>query len=246
MYILFLGLLHNAADNVCTEINTQFSGIQAQVIVLGLTPGPAGVVLIVDPAALIFLVQTGLRALVGFAVLLYDPLGTEGDIGMGVDMEGIFAVFENVVRIPADDDAGTLISQLQDDAALNVPQEVGGGQAVHDAGNTLGGKGIGEQALAGGVLAVLFDELGGEAGFQGNLIHQFLVVEGNTQLFSHLAANGASAGTKLTADGDDLLFHRKASSEIILYHIIDKFCTNVNSHALGWKRKDGEGMPLRH
>ena len=208
MYILFLGLLHNAADNVCTEINTQFSGIQTQIVVLRHAPGAAGVVLVVDTAALIFLVQTGLGALVGFTVLLHNPLGTEGGIGVGIDMEGIFPVLQDVVGVPANNDTGTLIGQLQDDTALDVPQEVGGGQAIHDAGDALGGKGIGEQTLGGGVLAVLFDELGGEAGFQGDLIHQFLVVEGDTQFLSDLSTNGTATAAEFTADGNDFLFHK--------------------------------------
>ena len=126
-------------------------------------------------------------------------------------MEGIVPVFQDVVGVPAHDDAGAFLRQLQDHAALDIPQKIGGGQAVHDAGHALRGEGVGEQAAAGGVLPVFLHELGGKAGFQGDLIHQLLVVEGDTQLFRHHMAHGASAGTEFPADGDDFLFHKVTS-----------------------------------
>ena len=230
MYILLFGIFHNTADNLCTLVNTQDTGIETQIVVLGLTPGTAGIVLIVHTAALVLFVQTGLRALVGFAVAADNTLRTERNIGKGENMEGIFPIFQNVVRISSNNDTGTLISDLQDYTALNVPQEVSSGKTVHNAGNALGRKGIGEQTAGGRMLAVLFHEFGCEAGFQSDLVNQFFVIEGDAQLFGDHAADGTSAGTKLTADGDDFLFHTNASSRELnsLTVIIVKVLSDVN------------------
>ena len=56
---LFLGVFHDLADDVSTLVDAQNTGVQRNVVVLGLAPGTAGVVLVVDAAALIFFVQTG-------------------------------------------------------------------------------------------------------------------------------------------------------------------------------------------
>ena len=61
------------------------------------------------------------------------------------------------------------------------------------------------------MLTVLFHELGGEAGFQSHLIHKLFVIEGDTKLFRNHTAHTAAAAAKLTADGNDFLFHRKTS-----------------------------------
>lgn len=209
--MLFSGIFHDLADDIYTLFDTQNTGIQRDIIVLRLAPGTAGVVLIVDTAALILFSQTLFGTLFGFAVAADDSFGAVRDIRENKSMEGIGTVFQNVVSIPTNDDTGTLFSQLQDDTALNVPQEVCGGKAVHNSGNALGSKGIGEQAAAGRMLAVLFHELGGKAGFQGNLFHQFLVIEGDAQSFCHHTANSTAAGTEFTADSNNFLFHNSAS-----------------------------------
>ena len=152
--------------------------------------------------------QTLLRRFVGLAVTADNAFCTVGDICKYKGVQGILTVLQNVIGIPAHDDAGTLLCQLQNDAALDIPQEISSGQAVHDAGNALRCEGIGEQAAAGRMLTMFFNELGCEAGFHSNLIHQFLVIEGNTQSFSNHTANGTATGTKLTADGNDFLFHK--------------------------------------
>ena len=166
---------------------------------------------VVDAAALILFVQTLLGRLVGFAVAADDALGAVGNIGKDVGMEGIGAILQNVVSITAHNDTGTLLCNLQDDTALDIPQEVSGGQTVHNAGNTLGSKCVREQAAAGGMLSVLFHKLGSKTGFQRDLIYQFLVIEGNAQSLCNHTANSTSAGTELTADGNDFLFHKCAS-----------------------------------
>ena len=90
---LLLGVLHDLADDICALFNTQNTGIQADVIVLGLAPGTAGVVLVVDAAALILFVQTLLGRLVRFAVAADDALGAVANIGKDVGMESIRAIF---------------------------------------------------------------------------------------------------------------------------------------------------------
>ena len=169
--------------------------------------------LIIDTAALILFVQTLLRALVGFTVATDDALGAVGDIRKDKGMQRIGTVLENVVCITANDDTGALLRQLEDDAALNVPKEISSGQAVHHTGNTLGSECIGEQTAAGRMLAMLFHELGSEAGLQCDLVNQLLVIEGDTQPFCNHTANAAATGTEFTADSDDFLFHKSASFE---------------------------------
>ena len=58
---------------------------------------------------------------------------------------------------------------------------------------------------------MLLHEIGGEAGFNGDLLHKLLVIEGDPQLLSHQTAHGAAAAAEFTADGDDLLFHKITS-----------------------------------
>ena len=188
--------------------------------------------LIVHAAALILLVQTRLRTLVGLTVQADDAVGAEGHIRENEGMQRIGTILQNVVRVPADDDASAFLRQLKNHAALDIPQEIGCGQAVHHAGNALGGESVGKQTAAGGMLAVLFHKLGGEAGFQGNLIDQLLVIEGNAQPLGDLVADGASAGTKFTANGDDFLFHKEPPSENALASptcIIVKMLSNVKN-----------------
>ena len=62
VFELLSGVLHDAAENIHTLINAQDTGIQGNVVVLGHAPGTAGVMLIVDAAALILFVQTLLGA----------------------------------------------------------------------------------------------------------------------------------------------------------------------------------------
>ena len=111
---LLSGILHDGAEDVYALVNAQNAGIQGDVIVLRLAPGTAGVVLIVDTAALILFMQTLLRALVGLTVTADDALGTIGDIRKDVNMERILTVLQNIVRVTADDDTGAFLGQLQD------------------------------------------------------------------------------------------------------------------------------------
>ena len=53
------------------------------------------------------------------------------------------------------------------------------------AGNTLRRKGIGENAPAGSMLAMLFNKFRRKAGLFCNMLHQFLVVKGNTQFLGN-------------------------------------------------------------
>ena len=116
-------------------------------------------------------------------------------------------ILQNVVSVTADDDTGTLFSQLQDNITLDIPEEISSGQTVHDTGNALRGEGIGEQAAAGRVLTMFFHILRGEAGFQSNLVNQFFVIEGNTKFLCDHMTKRAATAAKFAADGDDCLFH---------------------------------------
>ena len=143
-------------------------------------------------------------------------------------MQGIGTVLQNVVRVPAYDDAGTLLRQRQNHVALGIPQVVRGGQAVHNAGHPLGGKGIGKRTAAGGVLTVLFYELRRKARFFCNILNEFTVIERNPQLVCHNMAHSTPAGTKLTADSDNFLFHNIASNLLLDTYIIVNLTGKVN------------------
>src|SRR5699024_9550496 len=120
-------------------------------------------------------------------------------------MKGIFPVLEYVVSIPSHNHTRAFFRQLQNHAALNIPQKVSGGKTIHHTRDTLMGKGIREQAAAGRMLTVLLYKFRSKTGLQGNLIHQFLVIERNSQSFRNHAANRTATGTELTADGNNFL-----------------------------------------
>ena len=208
---ILLAPINDIHNDIGAGLHAQFGGIQADVEVLGVAPVAAGVVLVIDLAALVLLGQTGGGSLLGLAVELDDAVLAELVIGVDEDVQSIFPVLQDVVGVTANDDAGALVRQLEDDAALDIPQEIIGAQAIHDAGDALGGEGVGEEALAGGMFAVLLHVIGGEAGLDGDLFDQLLVVEGDAQLLGHQTANGAAAAAEFTADGDDLLFHKITS-----------------------------------
>ena len=97
----FLGDLHCVHDDLDALVDAQHAGAQAHLIVLSGTPGTAGVVLIVDAAALVLFFQTLLGTLLGLAVEADDTLCTVGDIGKNVNMEGVGAILQNIIGILA-------------------------------------------------------------------------------------------------------------------------------------------------
>ena len=126
---------------------------------------------------------------------------------MEVDIQNILPVLEYVVGVAAHNHAGPFLCKLENNLALDIPKKIRGGKTVHDSGNPLGRKGVGEYAAAGGVLAMLFDKFGSKTGFLGNMLYQLFVVERNTQFFGNQPAHRKTAGTVFSADGDDLFFH---------------------------------------
>ena len=126
---------------------------------------------------------------------------------MDESVESVRTILQNVVGIPAHNDAGAFVRQLQNHIALNVPQKICGRHSVHHPGNTLGGESIGKKTLSGGVFPVFFYKLGGEAGLHSNLVYQLLVIEGDTQFLRNLPANAAAAAAEFTADGNNLFLH---------------------------------------
>ena len=170
--MLFSGILNDADQNIPALLNAENAGVQTDVIVLCLTPGTAGVVMVVHTAALVLFCKAGFGTLFRFTVKSHNAVSAVGGIGENVGMKRIGTVLQNIVRVSADNDTGTLIGQLQDHTALNIPQKIRGGKSVHDAGYTLRGKGIGEQASAGRMLAMLFYKFGCKTGFQSDLFNQ--------------------------------------------------------------------------
>ena len=226
---LLFGIFHGADDDIDTLVNAEDAGIQADVIILGLTPSAAGVVLIVHAAALILLVQTRLRALVGLAVQTDDAVGAEGHIRENEGMQRVGTILQNVVRVPADDDASAFLRQLKNHAALDIPQEIGCGQAVHHAGNALGGESVGKQTAAGGMLAVLFHKFGGEAGLQGDLIDS--------------GAIDAGKEYTLTAAEREYIFFTPSAKKLVLLRTGDSAKQSWISGWRGRKRPNGNYYP---
>ena len=89
---LLSGVLDDIHHNVGALFNTQNTGVQADVIVLCLTPGAAGIVLIVDPAALILLGKALFGSLLGVTVKANNTLRTVGGICEYLNMQGILTV----------------------------------------------------------------------------------------------------------------------------------------------------------
>ena len=143
-------------------------------------------------------------------------------------MQCVFTVLQDIVRIAADNDTRAFLSQLQDHVALDVPQKIGGGQSVHHTGNTLRGKGVGEQTFTGRMFAMFFHKLRRKAGFHCDLIHKLLIIEGNTKFLGHLTSYGAATGTKLTADGNDFLFHAIASFRNNTLSLLDYYSNSAS------------------
>jgi len=217
-----LGQMFYSIDNdFSAVIDTQNAGIQAKVIILCLAPGPTGIVMVVYTAALVFFLKSGLGALLGFTVQANNAFCSVGCISKNIDMQSVFPILQNIVRVPSDNNAGALLSQLKDNIALNIPEEIRGRKAIHNTGDTLGGKSIGEEAASRGMLTMLLNKLRGKTGFNSNLIHELLVVEGDSQFLCDHFTDGTAAAAKFTADRDNLLFHNNASLSSV---VVTGFC----------------------
>ena len=89
-------------------------------VVLGHSPGSSGVVLVVQAAALIPLLQQTLWILCHHTIAQNAGYAGRG-AGMEVDVKHVIPVFQNVIGISPDNHAGTLLGQLKNDAALHIP-----------------------------------------------------------------------------------------------------------------------------
>ena len=83
---LLLGIFHNTNHDVLALVNAQNTGVQTNVIVLCLTPGPSGIVLLIHPAALIHFGKTCLGALLGFTVEPHNALCPVGGIRKDINV----------------------------------------------------------------------------------------------------------------------------------------------------------------
>ena len=107
-----LAVVINIYNDICAGIYAQGAAVEAEIVVLRLTPGPAGVVLVIYAAALILFLQSCLRTFLGFAVKPDDPVCTEIHIRVDINVKTILTVFENIVGISAYDHTRALISKL--------------------------------------------------------------------------------------------------------------------------------------
>ena len=204
----------HAQNDICAFLNAQSAAAEAHIVILCGTPGSAGVMMVIHSAALILFQQACFWTLLGFAVQLYNAVSPELGAGMDECMQAIRTVLENVVCVSTDDYTGTFFCQLQDYAALHIPKEICSGETVENAWDALMCEGIGKNAVAGSVFAVFLYKVGSKAGFQCNMFHKLLVVEGNTELLSYQMTDRAATAAKFTADCDDLLSHNNPSFRI--------------------------------
>ena len=176
---LFTFALHQRNKDICAPLHAKNATVEGDVIVLRHAPGSAGVVVVVYLAALVLFCQTGFGTFFRFTVEADDAVSTEFLAGMDKSMKGIGAILQNVVCVSANDDTRTLFCQLQDHAALYIPQKIRCGKTVHHAGYALVGKGIRENAGTGGMLTVLFNVVGCKTGFQSDMFYKLLVIKGD-------------------------------------------------------------------
>ena len=180
-------------------------------VVLAHAPLLTREVLVVDGALFVLVAQALLRAFLALTVKPNNAVGTEGKIRVNEHIHHVLALTQDVIRRAADDHAGLLLRNLQNDLALNAPEEIGRGHAAHHAGCAGEIERIRQRIACGGKLTVFLDIFRIKAAFQRNLFNQFFVVILDAQLLGQLLADAASAAAKLTSDGDDaFLFHKNS------------------------------------
>ena len=123
---VLIGGVCQGDDNVSAAFDTDGAAVQADIIILGHTPCSAGVMLVINAASLILFLQPSQGALFGITVKADDTLLAKFHIRIDKGMEAIRAVFENIIRVSANDNAGAFFGKLQNHAALNIPEEIRG------------------------------------------------------------------------------------------------------------------------
>ena len=138
---------------------------------------------------------------------------------MDEDPQAVIVLFEDVVGVPAHDDAALLVGKLPDGLYLGVPQLLAQGAAVEIE------QALGKAELHGHLLVPLANLLRSQVGAGlGGAQNDVPVVEGDAQLPGQPAAQLPAAGAEFSADGDDTL-HKETSSHlplpVILWKISD-------------------------
>ena len=172
-------------------------------VVVHVAPFEIGVELVVESAALILVAQTLFGRLLGLTVFLHNALGTLFKVGVDEHLEQIGGIFQNGVGAATHDHAVFLLSQLQNDAALDRPEIVLVGRYAE---RTHRGKRYRRPAAVGGVLAFVGDIFLGKTAFLRQPVDQLVVVAGDAEPLGDLASDGTSAAAELAPDGDDPLF----------------------------------------
>lgn len=108
---------------------------------------------------------------------------------------------QDVVGAPSDNHAGTFFCQLTDQLVLHLPEIVG----VAGAGSRM--RKCRCQKSARRIFSGLLNVALLKSALSGDLLQDFVVVARDAQLFGNRFADGSSAASKLTADGDDSVFY---------------------------------------
>ena len=88
-FCCLFGVLYYIQENVDAALHTQCAGAEANIVILCLTPGAAGIMLIVNFTALILFVQTGLGTLFRLTVKANDSVSTELFVSVDKGVENI-------------------------------------------------------------------------------------------------------------------------------------------------------------
>ena len=139
-------------------------------IVGGIAPLHIGIKAVISSAALILLLQTGLRAILPFPIDPHDAVSPELHVRVDKDLQAIGAFLQDKIGAASYDDAGLFFCQLPDDPVLQLPEQVlvSGTEAAVSEGR-------GEEA-AGSVLSGLLDVVFVKAAFGSQFLDQFGVV----------------------------------------------------------------------
>ena len=165
---------------------------------------------VIQRALFVLLRQALGRRLIRFAVKQHNTLGPVVLTGVHKHIEHIVPVLQNIIRAAAHDHAVAFFCQIQNNLALHRPQIIRRRQSVHHLRRTNGRKGVGQAALAGGILAGLLNIALGKTGFLRHMAHQLLVIIIPAQRRSNSLAHGAPAGAELSTNGNYFYRHGKA------------------------------------
>ena len=105
-------------DQLRASLDAENTAVEANVVILRLSPVAPRIVFIIDLALLILLREAFFGRLITFAVTLDDPLCAAVHIRVDKNMQAVLPIPQNIVRAAPDNHAVSLCSKLLDDLRL--------------------------------------------------------------------------------------------------------------------------------